>query len=540
MSLRVLIGPIGLALAAATLAPPLGAGADTAERAAPDRGAKSTWTEADKAGFGTARDAAAATSGSPSSRAGSARSSTPTCRRPASRNLELVVTDGRTFTDRESTDMRHRVATRPDARSLRFTQVNTATSGRYRITKTYRDRPGPRRAVRAGPPDVARRAAATGSSRCTTRRSPTTGWTTAPAPPARRWSPTTAERRHRPACRARAFDADLERLLRRERRLDRPEGRPPPRQATPHAGPGNVVQTGRVARRDRTRRPPARHADPRLRPDGRRPRSARHATPRRLRSGARRRGATTAAGTATSARSRRCPPAPRASGASTSPRHWSWPPPRTSCTPGAFVASPSAPWVWGDEVDGLSSPVRRLPPGLVARRLPVRHRAVGAWATRRPRRRIVDWLFGVQQKPDGSFPQNSDVTGTAGLVRAPARRGRAADRAGAPGRPRRRRDVRRREEGRELPRRLRGRGHRASRRRTRRRSAGRTSPATRPNSIAAQISGLVCAADIARRNGDHASRRRWLALADEWQSKVKDWTVTTNGPLSEPARTSCG
>ena len=27
-------------------------------------------------------------------------------------------------------------------------------------------------------------------------------------------------------------------------------------------------------------------------------------------------------------------------------------------------------------------------------------------------RRIVDWLFGVQQKPDGSFPQNSDVAGT--------------------------------------------------------------------------------------------------------------------------------
>ena len=26
-------------------------------------------------------------------------------------------------------------------------------------------------------------------------------------------------------------------------------------------------------------------------------------------------------------------------------------------------------------------------------------------------RRIVDWLFRVQQKPDGSFPQNSDVSG---------------------------------------------------------------------------------------------------------------------------------
>ena len=26
-------------------------------------------------------------------------------------------------------------------------------------------------------------------------------------------------------------------------------------------------------------------------------------------------------------------------------------------------------------------------------------------------RRVVDWLFRVQQKPDGSFPQNSDVAG---------------------------------------------------------------------------------------------------------------------------------
>ena len=27
-------------------------------------------------------------------------------------------------------------------------------------------------------------------------------------------------------------------------------------------------------------------------------------------------------------------------------------------------------------------------------------------------RRSVDWLFDVQQLPDGSFPQNSDVEGT--------------------------------------------------------------------------------------------------------------------------------
>ena len=53
MSLRMFTGPIALSLAMATLASPLGAGAGTAERAAPDRGAKGTWTEADTSGFGT-------------------------------------------------------------------------------------------------------------------------------------------------------------------------------------------------------------------------------------------------------------------------------------------------------------------------------------------------------------------------------------------------------------------------------------------------------------------------------------------------------
>lgn len=53
-----------------------------------------------------------------------------------------------------------------------------------------------------------------------------------------------------------------------------------------------------------------------------------------------------------------------------------------------------------------------------------------------------------------------------------------------------------------------------------------------PHSIAAQVAGLVCAADIARKNGDRASARRWLRLADRWQARLKRWTVTTSGPLS--------
>jgi len=46
-----------------------------------------------------------------------------------------------------------------------------------------------------------------------------------------------------------------------------------------------------------------------------------------------------------------------------------------------------------------------------------------------------------------------------------------------------------------------------------------------PNTIAAEIAGLVCAADLARRHGDHASARRWLRVADRWEAHVKKWTA---------------
>ncbi|HEX6022626.1 MAG TPA: glycoside hydrolase family 15 protein, partial [Solirubrobacter sp.] len=53
-----------------------------------------------------------------------------------------------------------------------------------------------------------------------------------------------------------------------------------------------------------------------------------------------------------------------------------------------------------------------------------------------------------------------------------------------------------------------------------------------PNTIATQIAGLVCAADIARRNGAADKAAQYEALADEWQQKVESWTATTNGPYS--------
>jgi glucoamylase len=42
----------------------------------------------------------------------------------------------------------------------------------------------------------------------------------------------------------------------------------------------------------------------------------------------------------------------------------------------------------------------------------------------------------------------------------------------------------------------------------------------------------VCAAEIARANGDPASAARYLATADRWQAALKGWTVTSTGPYS--------
>ncbi len=50
-----------------------------------------------------------------------------------------------------------------------------------------------------------------------------------------------------------------------------------------------------------------------------------------------------------------------------------------------------------------------------------------------------------------------------------------------------------------------------------------------PSTIAAEIAGLVAAADIALINHDKQSAQVWLGVADDWQRSVEGWTVTTTG-----------
>lgn len=53
-----------------------------------------------------------------------------------------------------------------------------------------------------------------------------------------------------------------------------------------------------------------------------------------------------------------------------------------------------------------------------------------------------------------------------------------------------------------------------------------------PSTIAAEIAGLVSAAQIAQANHDTQSANVWLGVADDWQRSIESYAVTTNGPLA--------
>jgi glucoamylase len=190
---------------------------------------------------------------------------------------------------------------------------------------------------------------------------------------------------------------------------------------------------------------------------------------------------------------------------------------------GAYVASPTSPWAFGR--DDPSAPYHLV----WSRDLYQIATALIAAGDSAGANRALDFLFNVQQKPDGSFPQNSRVDGT------PVWGGLQLDEVAFPivlayqlGRTdsgtwthvKRAADflLGFEQDGNAAPWTPQERWENQS----------GYSPAT----IASEIAGLVCAASIAEANGDAASAQRYLAVADAWQARVKDWTVTTTGPYS--------
>ena len=531
MRARVLVAVATLGLAAGGalhgVAADAATGAATAGAAkAPAAAAATTvWPEANKAGFGTARSRVS-NIWFTLQRGRVSEVFYPDLSTPSIRNLELVVTDGRTFTDRESSDMRHRTI-RPRATSLRFTQVNTDKGGHYRLVK--RVVTDPRRdsvtmKVRLRSLDGRRyRLFALVDPALGNDGSHDSARTFGHALTAHNGSLGSAlVTRPRLAATSNGLvgtSSDPWRQLEAHHRLG-------VRHAS--AGPGNVVQAGRIRGVTGTRR--HRTATVTLALGGTAT-AARRTAQRTSHLGWALTRSRYDAGWRGYVRSLERVPA-SADGvrrqylasalviaAAEDKLH-----------PGAFVASPSEPWVWGDNIKDLSSPSGAYHE-VWARDAYEFGTALWADGDKAAARRIVDWLFDFQQKADGSFPQNSDVSGT------PVWTNLQLDEVALP----------------IVLAHLTGRTDASTYAHVKKAAdfianfkdptTGRAAPFSpqerwenqagySPNSIAAQISGLVCAAAIARANGDDASSARWLALADAWQRKVEDWTVTTNGPLS--------
>lgn len=191
--------------------------------------------------------------------------------------------------------------------------------------------------------------------------------------------------------------------------------------------------------------------------------------------------------------------------------------------PGAIIASPSLPWAFG--FDRKVAPEFGSYALVWPRDLYQIASAMLAAGDRGAADRALDFMLREQQQPDGHLPQNTRVDGTPfwtnvqldesaapmllawllgrvdrstvdGLVRA------AEYIVNSPDAPWTQQERWENQSG--------------------------YSPAT----IASVIAGLVCLADLLKRTGDEAGAQRYLAVADDWQSKVDGWTVTSTGPFS--------
>lgn len=185
---------------------------------------------------------------------------------------------------------------------------------------------------------------------------------------------------------------------------------------------------------------------------------------------------------------------------------------------GGFVASPGRPWAWANELQYL--PVYHA---VWSRDLYQHATALIAMGDVAAAERALDHLWTVQQRPDGSFPQNARLDGE------PVFGGLQMDEVALP-------IVLAWQLGRTGP-------DDWARVRLSADFLVVEGPETEqerwenlggwsPNTIAAEIAGLVTAAEIARANGDDARADTYLATADEWRAGLAEWTVTTTGPLS--------
>ncbi|MEQ1641823.1 MAG: glycoside hydrolase family 15 protein [Pyrinomonadaceae bacterium] len=189
---------------------------------------------------------------------------------------------------------------------------------------------------------------------------------------------------------------------------------------------------------------------------------------------------------------------------------------------GANIASLTVPWGGGENANGNNVGGYHL---VWSRDLYQVFTAFLALGDKAAAERALEFLLKVQQKPDGSFPQNSWLDGR------PFWGSLQMDEVAYP----------------LIMAWQLGRFDKATYENHLKKAADfivKNGPATpqerweeesgySPSTIAAEIAGLVCAADIAKRNGDTASAATYLATADEWHANIEKWTATKTGKYGD-------
>jgi glucoamylase len=468
------------------------------------------WTEGDKDGFGTAT--------STTSKVWHTLDDGeltevyyPDLGTPAVRDLQFVVSDGRTFTDREREDTVHRVAL-SDPRSLSYRQVNTDEDGRYRITKTYTADPA-RSALLVhvrfeALTETPLRLYALYDPALSNGGDDDTGASAGAAllaHDAKAASALVAEPAFERTSSGYRGVSDGWTDLRADHRMD---------WSYDAAPGGNVVQaartrlTGRRGNQELTLAlgfaPGPAHALS----TARAALSGGYAEAERsYRAGWRRYLADLDRPRSAAGHERLYDVSLMVLAASEDKTYR-----------GAGIASPSMAWVWGT-IPGYSGPYHLV----WARDLYQVATAQLAAGDRAAAGRALDHLWERQQLPDGCFPQNANVDGSphwpnlqldevADPILLAWQLGRFDSGTWS--------HVRAAAEC------ILARGP-ASQERWE--NAEGYSPAT----IGAEIAGLVCAAEIAERNGATGDAARYRAMADDWRAQLARWTLTTNGPLSD-------
>jgi glucoamylase len=185
---------------------------------------------------------------------------------------------------------------------------------------------------------------------------------------------------------------------------------------------------------------------------------------------------------------------------------------------GAMIASPSIPWDGGPNANEPNTSGYHAVWSRDLYQVATAFHAIGDLAGAN---RALDYLLKVQQKRDGSFPQNSWMDGR------PIGGGLQMDQVA-------------------LPLVLAYQLQRTDRKTWLKHIKPaadfilRAGPATEqdrweekpgysPSTIAAEIAGLVCAARVAAINRDNGSANTYLKKADEWARDVERWTATSTG-----------